>query len=260
VASRTRTLQQLLDGVSDRADVVVDASAGTRHSNEKVTLRLNRAIQKWKTLLSKAGDDTNLKSSRLTTSTSATRDANNFAPYQYVVEPTGCMVIRGMDVWTGNTPIAMMPIDELERNDRATLWPWLGGSGAQTGMPVFYRIGGTRASDGANLIQIFPFADAVYTIDVRYVPAHVDLDDSSDLSTAVEFVCGGEDWVELDAAMETLRNDGLAGTPEYASMSVDKRMVERDMAFTIAKRGPTRKVDTVARRRNLMSLALRRAT
>lgn len=253
MASRTRTLQQLLNGVADRADVNVAAS-GVRHTNALVTLRVNRSIQKWKKLLSEAGDDTNMLSTRTTTSTSTTRDANNWAPYQYVDQPSGCMVIRGMDVWSGNTPIAMMPIDELERNDASLFSSWWGTGSVQTGLPVFYRMGGTKAA-GGQLIQIFPFADAAYTVDIRYIPAHTDLSDTSDLSTAVEFICGGEDWVELDAAMETLRKDGLAGTHEYQTMAIDRRMVEREMAFTLAKRGHVRKLDTHARRRALQALA-----
>lgn len=254
MSSRTRTLQQLLDGVADRADINIAAS-GVRHTNALVTLRLNRAIQKWKTLLAAAGDDTNLRTSRTTTATSTVRDANNWAPYQYIAQPTGCMVVRGIDVWSGNTPIAMMPIDELERDDASSLSNWLGTGGVQTGMPVFYRIGGTNAS-GSALIQLFPYADAIYTIDVRYIPAHTDLDAVADLSTAVEFVCGGENWVELEAGMESLRRDGLAGSAEYQSMAIDHRIIEREMAFTLAKRGHTRKLDTHARRRALQALAI----
>jgi len=254
MATRTRTLQQLLDGVADRADVNVAAS-GVRHTNALVTLRLNRAIQKWKTLVAEAGDDTGLVTTRTATATSTVRDANNWAPYQYVAQPTGCMLIRGIDIWTGNTPIAMMGIDELERNDASIMSNWWGGSGTQTGMPVFFRLGGTNAG-GASLIQVFPYADAVYTVDVRYIPAHTDLSASSDLSTAIEFVCGGEDWVELSAAMETLRNDGLTGTAEYQSMAGEQMRVQDHMAFTLACRGKVRKMDTRERRRQLQALSV----
>jgi len=254
VASRTRTLQQLLDGVADRADIDVAAS-GVRHTNALVTLRLNRSIQKWKTLVAEAGDDTGLLTTRTATATSTVRDANNWAPYQYIAQPTGCMLIRGIDIWSGNTPIAMMGIDELERNDSSLLSSWWGAAGVQTGMPVFFRLGGTNAS-GAALIQVFPYADAVYTVDIRYIPAHTDLSASSDLSTAIEFICGGEDWVELDAAMESLRQSSLAGIPEYQDMAREKLALERRLAFTLAKRANIRKLDTRDRRRMLQSLAI----
>ena len=242
MASRTRTLQQLLDGVADRADVAISAS-GVRHTNAKVTARVNRSIQKWKLLVASAGDDTNLLTVRKTTSASTTVDAANWAPNQYITQPDSMMLIRGLDVWISDSPFEMLPIDEMERNDTGT------------GTPVFYRIGGTNAA-GAELIQLFPNADGIYSIDVRYIPAHVDLSATTDLSTAVEFTCGGEDWVEIDSAMETLRNDGLSVTAEYQSMRVDRADVERRMAFTLACRGSIRKVDTRERRRMLQAIAV----
>lgn len=250
---RTRTLQQLLDDVADKADVNI-AVSGVRETNAKVTRRLNQSIQDWKRLVAEAGDDTFLLTSRTTTATSTTRDAANWAPYQYIAQPTGMMLVRGIDVWSGQTPIAMLPIDELERNDAAPWAGWLGSGVVHTGMPVFYRVGGTNAA-GSPIIQLFPYADAVYTVDVRYVPTHTDLDDVDDLDTAVEFICGGERWVVLDAAMETLRAGALAGTPEYADMRAERDRIKSEMAYTLACRGELRKTDTRERRRILQALA-----
>jgi hypothetical protein len=243
----------LLDGVADRADLSIAAS-GVRHTNALVTARINRSIQKWKRMVAEAGDDTWLVTTRTVTSTSTTRDAANWAPYQYIAQPTGCMLMRGIDVWSGQTPIGMLPLDELERNDATNFSNWWGNGGTQRGMPVFYRRGGTNAA-GSPLIQIFPYADAVYTVDVRHIPVHTDLSATSDLSTAIEFTCGGEDWVELDAALESLRTDGLVETGAYQDMRVDRDRAKADMQFTLACRGTLRKMDTKERRRELMELA-----
>lgn len=246
---RTRTLQQLLDGVSDRADINI-ATSGVRHTQAKVTDRINRSVQRWLLMVAESGDDTNLKSSRTTTSTSTTRDSNNWAPNQYVALPSGAVLIRGMDVWVNATsPVAMLRVDELERNDAqmATTW-WLSGG---IGMPVFYRVGGINQA-GSNLIQIFPWADAVYTIDIRYIPALTDL---SGLSDTVDFICGGEEWVINDVAMQTLISDGLAGGAEMGAIAAMNRKLEDELKFTLACRGGLRKVDTRERRRYLQSLS-----
>lgn len=246
---RTRTLQQLLDGVSDRADVNIAAS-GVRHTTALVTTRINRAVQRWLLMAAESGDDTNLLSFRTATATGTTRDANNWQPNQYVALPNGCMFIRGIDVWNGVTPLAMLRVDELERDDAqlANTW-WIAGG---TGMPVFYRMGGTNAA-GANIVQVFPWANAIYTIDIRYLPALTDLVNPTDV---VDFIAGGEEWVINDAAAQTLRNDGLAASAEYAACIADNQKLEDQLRFMLACRGTIRKVDQRERRRILRALSV----
>lgn len=251
---RTRTLQQLIDAVAERCDVTTGVS-GVRETHAKLTARINRSIQKWKLLAAQAGDDTELLTTRTTTSASTTRDAKNWAPNQYITLPTACMLIRGMDVWSGNMPIAMMEVSEAERNDATRFWTWDSPS-ATTGMPVFYRLGGTNNA-AAQLIQLFPYADAVYTIDVRYIPAHTDLDSVDDLDTEIEFILGGEEWVELDAALETMRSASMADAAPgfFQSLRADREAVARKMAFSLASRNTVRKIDSFARRRELRALS-----
>src|SRR5262245_61503453 len=98
MAGRSRTLQQLIDAVSDRADVV-PAASGVRHTTAMVIDRINRAIQRWKLIVAEAGDDADLLTVRTTTNASSVRDAANWAPQQYLVQPTGLMHLRGIDIW-----------------------------------------------------------------------------------------------------------------------------------------------------------------
>lgn len=249
MSARTRTLLQLRDGVADRGDLVIAAS-GVRHTTTLVNARINRAIQRWLLMVAEAGDDTNLKTSRVSTATSTTRDANNWAPYQYIEAPTSCQLIRGMDVWSNNTPIPMMTCDEAERDDpqMAGLW-WANG---QTGMPVFYRQGGTNASSAA-IIQIFPWANAVYTIDVRYIPAHVDL--TSDSHT-IDFIGGGEEWVINDAVMQSKMTDFVSGTADMSALMSWNKKIEDQLNFMLACRGVTRRQDTVGRRDMLRRMSV----
>lgn len=246
---RTRTLTQLRDGVADRADVTVAAS-GCRHTHTVVDARINRAIQRWLLMCAEAGDDTRLKINSTVTATSSTADANGWEPRQYVALPTDFMLLRGIDALDGTEPIELMPVEELERNDTERLSSYLYAD--STGFPVGYRIGGYRASDSAQIVQVFPKADAVYTVKLRYIPVHTDLTTGSD---TIDFIAGGEEWVINDAAAQTLRADGMAGNPEVAAMYAENRVLESKLAFLVASRGGTaarRKLDTRGRRRALL--------
>lgn len=248
MAARTRTLQQLRDGVADRGDIDVQTS-GVRHTTALVDARINRAIQRWLLMVAESGDDTNLLTSRTTTSTGTTRDAANWAPNMYVAQPASCQLVRGLDIWNGSIPLAMMPIDELERDETQLASAWW--ATRTTGLPCFYRLGGKNAN-GDSLIQIFPWADGAYTVDIRYIPAHVDLVNGSD---TIDFIGGGEEWVINDATIQSLLNDGLGGHPNIAQMRGDNAKLEEDLRFLLACRGGVRKVDTRGRRRLLQFLS-----
>lgn len=245
MATRTRTLQQLRDAVSDRADVAVAAS-GVRHTETKVDARINRAIQRWLNLVAECGDDTFLLTTRTATATSATKDAADWAPREYIAQPSGMLVLRGVTIWQGNIPNEMELADDMERSDFVN--PLTANS---VGLPIAYRLGGTNAA-GAALIQIFPWADAVYTVDLRYLPAHTDL---STGSQTVDFLAGGEEWVANDAAMQTFLADGLAGHPNYGAMAAMNTQIEEDLRIMCARRSATRKRDAVGQRKWLRARA-----
>lgn len=246
MTARARTLQQLIDTVSDRADIV-PAASGVRHTLPVVIDRINRAIQRWKVMVSEAGDDSDMVTVRTTTNASATRDANNWAPNQYLLQPVGLMRIVGMDVWPVSTrPVAMMPSDELERDDAFRLRGWWNQGG--TGMPVCYRLGGNAVA--GPIIQIFPWADAAYTVDIRYTPNWVDI---TNPATAIDFVMGGDEWVVNDAAIQSLMRDGQAGGAAAQACRGWNVELEQSMRFNLARRSPPQKLDTRTRRRELLA-------
>lgn len=250
MSARTRTLLQLRDGVADRGDIVIGSSA--RHTTTTVNARINRAIQRWLLMVAEAGDDTNLVTSRTTTATSTTRDANNWAPNQYIAQPSNMLLLRGVDIYprgvTG-VPVSMLPADELERSDASLLASWIGGG--TTGMPITYRLGGTNASN-AYLIQIFPYADAAYTVDLRYIKTHTDLSGDSE---TIDFIAGGEEWVINDTVMQSKMTDGISSTADMSAIIGWNKKIEDELRFTLACRGTTRRQDTFGRRRALMAYA-----
>lgn len=253
MAGRSKTLQQLIDAVADRADVVY-ATSGVRHTTALLVTRINNAIQRWCEMVADAGDDARMVTTRTTTNNSSVRDAANWAPQQYIAQPTGLMRVRGIDVFTeSNRPIPLLPFDELERDDAFRYLAWWSAGGQD--MPIFFRLGGTNAA-GAKLIQILPWADKTYTVDIRYIPTWVDLT-TSNLSTAIDFELGGDEWVTNDAALQTLTRDGQAGGAAAQLCRGWNQELEAKMKFELACRSPVNKVDTRERRREMLSRANR---
>lgn len=242
-------MAELLDAVARRADIKIDA--GLRHDTDRVMQDLNRSIRRWKQMVAEAGDDADMVTTRVTTNPSGTRGPDNWAPNMYILQPQPPTAplwrVRSMDVWPTSTRfVSMMPADEGERD--LAFDGWLARPG--TGLPVFYRLGGQVI--GAPLIQIFPWADAVYPIDVRYIPVWVDKFLPGD---TVECLIGGDEWIVNDVAIQALLTDGQGAQGNVAQMAAWNQKIEMDMRFAFARRSPVRKLDTRARRRLLTGLA-----
>jgi hypothetical protein len=245
--ARTVTLTQLQEALSDRCDVTI--GTGYRHTTTLANARLNRSMGRWKLIMAEAGDDSLLLTTRVSTTTSATKDAANWAPREYIAQPSGLLVLRSMVIWDSDQPVHMMEIGQSERLAWLPQVTTLGT--AVAGMPVFYRLGGTNNA-GSALVQLYPYADAVYSIDVSYIPAHTDL---SSGSSTVEVGANGDEWIVNDAAIQTLANDGLLGTPEAQALQAWNAKLEREARFAMACRGAREKYDAGARKRELMSRA-----
>lgn len=240
------TYAQLEDAVRIRADVVIGASS--RWTTAKIADMIGRSLKKWQQLLVDSGDDTSLKVARVTTNPSAAIDGDGWAPRQYIAQPAGLFMVRGIDIYrAGNEqPHSMLTIDEAERNDPTLVGEWW--RTPITGMPRFYRLGGTTASAAnQNIIQVFPWADTVYTCDIRYIQAVP----PTVAASTYDFVCGGEEFVILDAAYQILVADGRAGTAEAISGLKEERMLtEQNVLMALSRRSSFRKRDTWLERRN----------
>lgn len=264
----TRTLAELLVSIADRADITI--ASGARHTPALVTERLNRAVQRWGRMVAECGDDLNLQTVRVTTETSTTRDARNWAPCQYIDQPDGLVYVRSIDIWPNGTSgrsITLDNADELERGE-PDFAAWLQTGNPMTGTPRAYRLGGHRVLTTSEqvaipdtdpveyetvettsfppIIQLFPWANAVYTMDVRYIAAADTLEDDDD---TVDFIAGGEEWVVNDVALQSKIGDELA-TPGAQMMRQWNQQIETDLRFMMGCRGFTRRQDTFGRRRD----------
>lgn len=244
------TYAALEASVADRADIVVSATG--RHTTAKMLDRITQSLKKWNLLLANAGDDTYLKVQRVTTDPSATIGAEGWAPRQYLLAPDSLLFLRGIDIYPSGSqrPISMIPFDEAGRNNPQIQhnW-WLEGN---TGLPTFYRQGGVVGT--ANLIQIHPWADGVYTCDIRYLPGFP----PAGASTSYDFILGGEEFVILDAAMKCLVPDGRAGTAEFmAGLREERDRVEADILVNLSRRSNFQRRDSWADRRALQEFGRR---
>lgn len=242
---RTVTLQNLRDAVARRADITIQAS-GVRHTEALVDADINAAIQKWKLHVANCGDEIDLASVRVTTNTSTTKDAANWAPCEYITQPSGAMFIKEVAVWSGSQRFPLLPVSKLTGEiAKLVRIYWTNGV---YGIPRFYKLGGKNAA-GADLIQIFPNANAVYQVDVFYIPAHTDL---TNPASTIEIQHGGDEFIVNDVVAEILRTDMLAGTPEYAASVRERDKAKEEMAFALAKKNPVGIQDTWAYQQDLL--------
>ncbi len=233
MSSVLRTLTDLRAGVADAADVNIAAS-GVRHTNALIDARINRAVTRWARMLAECGDDTYMLSATVNTATGT--PAN-----QYISVGATFMMVRGLTIYNGSRYITMHPADFAARQEYAE-------EQDTTGLPLYYKLGPSFFPFlSANSIRIFPYADAVYPITVTYIPPPPVLATGTD---TVEVVAGGDEWIMNDAAMATLRTDGLADTPTYGALAMLNEKYEKDLRFTIGCRNPISKIDTRAMRRD----------
>ncbi len=236
------TFAELESMAADRADIIV--SADGRHTTAKMQVRFARSLKKWTLLTANAGDDTYLKIYRATTNPSATIGADTWAPRQYLDLPEACLLIRGVDIYrsANQRPISMVTFDEAERNDPTLRGFWW--NDQNTGFPTRYRVGGLVADNDTVIMQIHPWADAVYTVDIRYIP---DLQEVA--ITDFPLINGGEEYILCDMAMACMETDGRAGTAEYAAIKLRRDEVEASTVAGLSRRASFHRRDTWAEQR-----------
>lgn len=245
--ARTRTLAQLRADVCDRADIV-DGSTTGRHTTANLNRRINEAVQQFMRLVTRCGSPLYLKQSAVSTATSATVDAANWAPRDYLAMPSDFYHLVGIDVTDGQNTIPMQDFMTLERNLYRDMPSWL--AGTLVGRPVAYQLGGTNAA-GSRVAKIIPGADAVYACTLWYLPVVADMSGDSD---TFDGIAGFEEWVVNRAVMDSLIRD--RETSGFQLAAAENVKLEKDMAWQFATMaGPGRKVDAYAQRRRTAFLA-----
>lgn len=241
--ARTRSLAQIRADVCYMADISDGGTTG-RHTTANLNRRINEAVQQFTRLVTDAGSPTYLKQSVVNTSTSATVDANNWAPRDYLALPSDFYHLVGVDLTIGGSTISLQDFMTLDRNMFRDAPSWLTNNGV--GRPDSYQLGGSNAA-GSRILRIIPSADAVYSCVIWYLPAPADLVADGD---TFDGIAGFEDWVVNRVVMDAMGRDSNA-TP-YQVAQTENAKLESDMAFQFAKAaGPGRKVDArLMRQRN----------
>lgn len=242
--ARTRTLAQLRADVCYRGDFV-DGGSGGRHSSANLNRLINQAIQEFRRQVTEAGCDVYIAQSATTCGTSATPDASNWAPRDYLALPSDFYHLKGVDISLNGTTVAMMDFAQIERNIFKQIPSWLSNSGV--GMPVMYKLGGFNAA-GARVVKVIPSADSAYPCVIWYLPVPPDLAQDSD---TFDGIAGYEDWIVNRAAAYALARD-QASQPMYQALMLENAKLEQKMALEFAtSNGVLHRVDTKALRNYL---------
>jgi hypothetical protein len=226
----TRTLAQLRSQVSRFLDEPIAATG--RHTTTNANTSINAAIRRYQLMLADNGI-TLLKRGTLTT-TSSTADADGWPGNEVVALPTDMMLLKSLSIQHHNEWVPMVPFDEPERDDYES---WIGNG---TGLPTQYRV----ATDNANalVLRLMPASDAAYSIRCFYVPTPTELSDDAD---SHRFLEGTEEWVELEAALDMLGEDGAKERGQVQLWREKQQRAEKYiLKFKNLGQGSGRKQDT----------------
>jgi hypothetical protein len=230
--------------ICDRIEIS-DGGSGGRWPSSRLNRYINQAIQRYINVVTAAGGS-NFYSKRtglLTISTSTTKDANGWAPNEYVPLPSDFMSLIGVDFYYNNTPRALVQFEMAERHRYEVNPLWF--SGDYRGPPAMYRIMGKDAA-GNQVCKVIPATDSAYQYEIIYVPEMPDLVADSD---TFDGRAGFEDFVMYEAAIAALIRNGNTETALYASIVKARDEMEKEMRFKFATiAGPGRRMDTQGER------------
>lgn len=233
----TRTLAQLRAQVSRFLDEPIGSDSDDRHTVTNANVSINAAIRRYQLLLADTG--VSLLSRSTLTTTASTALSNGWESNRQVALPSDLMLLKSLSIYESSQWVPMVEFDESERDDYES---W---AGAQPGLPTHYRI----ATDSTNALiaRLMPGADAAYSIRCLYIPTPTELSDDADTHRFLE---GTEEWVELEAAIDMLGEDGV---PEPAQLNLwrtkQARCEELILKFKRLGQGPGRKQNTRGQRR-----------
>lgn len=237
--ARTRSLAQLRGDVADRADITV--STAGRHTTVNMNRRINEAIQRYVRMVSKASGTFYVKQSVVSTSASATVDAANWAPRDYLALPSDFYELLGIDLTFNGTTYSLDQFGFDERNQFREYPAWMQTNGV--GIPVMYELSGSNAA-GTRIVKVIPSSDGVYSCVIWYLPVVADLTADAD---TFDFIAGYDEWVVNRAVMDSLLRDGTS--PAYAAAQAENAQLEAAMNWEFATQsGAKRRIDTLARR------------
>lgn len=246
--SRTITLGQLRAAVCARGDITDGGTTG-RHTTAQLNGYINDAIQEFRRLVTDCGVTWYIKQVAVSTSTSATPDAANWAPRDYLAMPADFYHLEGIDITTGGTTAPMLDFVQYERDVFKLAPAWLSNGGM--GMPILYKLGGYNAAN-ALVAKIIPSADGVYSCVIWYLPIATDLVIDAD---TFDDIAGYDKWIITRAAMDTMTRDG-ASQPTYQALAAENARLEQAMRFQFASAaGPGHRTDTRALKARLVQLS-----
>jgi hypothetical protein len=225
------------------ADVVV--ADGTRHTPAIVNAWVNTALGTYHAVLTDAGGEPQ-RATRTTLTTSASETvANGYPTNERVVLPADFDELREVSVVFGTARRPIRPFGGIDSSLGSEEY-WSTES-LQPGLPERYAI--ARNAEGETVLRLLPPCDAVYTIEIHYIPTFTDLDDDAD---TFPFLDGTSDMVTCDVALRLLEADGVQEGGQYQAITRRRDMAEQRLrlkARRMNRAGPRAMIDVRLRTR-----------
>jgi hypothetical protein len=232
---KSRKLWQLTAQVARFLDEPITESPSARHTVSNAHASINAAIERYALLMADAGAGAEARAT-LTTSASSTVTAG-FAANEQVALPADLMVLLSASILVGSEWRDLFPFEEAERHDFATSY------GSGVGLPMYYRQG--TDNTGALVLRLMPAADQAYSVRVTYLVSPTELVNDDDTYSFLE---GTSEWVELEAAIDMLGEDGNPEPQQVQLWRAKQQQSERRILQWGAKGMPKRRADTYGRR------------
>lgn len=194
--ARTRTVLELEGIIRDLADC--EPAPGTRHTSTMIRTHMNASWQALRAMVSDKGDPIYVRN--VTVSTGVGPDTGK--AYGLLAMPVSAVRIQAIDLVVSGTHIR--ELKPASFNDRNVLF----NSGIRTGVPERFSLFDIGAESGASVgngwIGLFPAPNAVFAVNIYYLPAWTDITNDGYVFHGLE---GWDDWVAQDVVMKLTEKD-----------------------------------------------------
>lgn len=228
--SRTVTLAELETRVRWQANAV---GATLRHTSTRIRVEINQSIQRFRWLVTDAGNPFYLETVGVTIAAGSASAINGVTP------PWQTLSIAAGTVAVHDVLLREEAGGEFRKLDAVSLD---GGTqyGTQAGVPQAW----TALTPSS--LAVFPPPDRAYSLLVRYIPLLADLENDAD---TFEGHAGWEMWIVWDVLNKLVHRDSK---PELiASIKDERAEIERlirSQASRFQRSAPRRRLDTRGRR------------
>jgi len=210
--ARSKTVLQMETRIRDHADC--EPAPGTRHTSAMIRQHMNDSWQALRAMVTDKGDPLYVKS--VTTSTGVGPDTGK--AHGLLAMPVTAVRVQAIDLVV--SPTHIRELRPASFNDRNAMF----NDGLRTSSPEFFSIFNIGEESGASVgngwIALLPAPNAVYPVNIYYLPAWTDITNDAYVFDGFE---GWDDWMAWDVVRKIAAKDN--DMQACAQMAADERML-----------------------------------